>query len=253
MKILNWNICTDNEKIRESLDFAMNEDADVICFQELPVKALEDLKKCNHGYHIHYEIDSKVKVEAKNCYIAILSKYPIVNKGGSEYYNKKMNSLYHRINKSRTGQVEVHRSIFIDVETESGKRRINNLHLSWPTGSQRRIDQFLNFMESEDVNDSSIICGDLNIIGVFPWNIILAPFFAIKLSEMRINERHYFDDLFKKYKLQNPFEGTESWNTVPNGCQLDHVLIPNNYKIIEKKLVQEKFGSDHFPMTIEIG
>jgi endonuclease/exonuclease/phosphatase family metal-dependent hydrolase len=100
-------------------------------------------------------------------------------------------------------------------------------------------------------NFVTIICGDFNIIEtpvakVGNW-LLGAP---IKEGLPWYNERVIFEKLFKSLSLQNPLSKKGTYKYFNN--QLDHILVPENWKVKKAEVIKNSHGSDHYPIFVEI-
>lgn len=254
MKLLNWNVNFLNRTPFEAVDFALESDSDVITLQEVTNSMLSyiEYKAVDSDYEVRSEVDSYSGKDGLDCHLVTITKHDVHSSGSYEYYDKEMVSLFKKMITPITRPNEQHKSLYVDIKTGEKVHRVHNIHLTWPVGPNTRLTQFNNFFNNSEFSESSIICGDFNVIGVFPWNYLFAPIFGTKIEEIKINERAAFDNLFEELGLQNPFTGTCSWSAVPNRCQLDHVLVDKQVKVLSKELVKRRYGSDHYPQVIEV-
>ena len=137
---------------------------------------------------------------------------------------------------------------YVDLVCQKTKFRIFNIHLEVAVGPKKRLAQFDNLVKNFGVNN--LICGDFNI---FPHPI--GSFFvgwaaSFTLSDYATNERKKFEEKFQKLSLNNIFVKKITYPKYK--LQLDHILVPQNFTILEKKLEKKLSNSDHLWLFCDI-
>ncbi len=254
MRLINWNISAFNKNIRRALDNILSHCPDILCIQELPQNGLDCLKMFSN-YNLAYLLDIEVNRASKNVFLVILTRHKIVDTGIYEYCQDKISSPFIQCSRKIFGRKKQTKSLYADIETADGIKRVHNLHLSWPVGPETRIRQFSHFLDVAKPNKSHLIFGDLNVFGKTRNNILACIPFGYNLKEFFVDEKVVFQDFFEKYGLQNPFEGTISstWPWSFSEAQLDYILISKNMAVKNKYLLKETYGSDHKPQILEVG
>jgi endonuclease/exonuclease/phosphatase family metal-dependent hydrolase len=253
MRLITWNISAFNKDIEKALSSILSYDPDILCIQELPQSGVDYLKQLSN-YEMVYSLDTEVDISSKNAFLVILTKYKIIGTGTHEYGKDRISSPFVWCSEKLFGRKRENKSLYIDIDTVSGIKRVHTLHLTWPVGPKTRIQQFLNFLDSAKPDKTHLILGDLNVFGKIGNNILAYIPFGYALNELFMYEKSIFQDLFEKYGWQNPFDGTISstwpWNL--SGAQLDYILIPKDATVKHKYLFKETYGSDHRPQLLEI-
>lgn len=257
MKIFNWNFSMLNRKVKESIDFALSQEADVYCFQEMNREGLDYLKKFD-SYHMAH-LSEYYKNGRDYGFLVTLSKYPIVKENVSKYCLDRKNSFWERsrvFNRFLEIYTKDKESLSVEVDTEIGIKKIHNLHLTWAVGPTKRLNQFKNFLNQNNPNSQDLICGDLNIIDNHLYIYDLVAYFILgyKREDLFFKERKAFDEIFKEKNFQNPFSNNKSCPIMfgHHQTQLDHILVPQDFEIIYTSDFKKTFGSDHRPQMIEI-
>jgi|GEM_PF-6760475 len=253
MRLINWNISAFNRKAEKALDSILGYEPDILCLQELPRAAIEYLKKFP-DYNLVHSPDVEAKQIGKNADLAILTKYKITGSGCYEYSQDGARSFFIWCSEMVFGRTKQLKSLYADIATPAGIKRVHTLHLSWPVGPETRMKQFSRFLEAAEPEDSHIICGDLNIFGNLRNNILAAALFGYRFRELFVNEKKVFAKIFESRGWQNPFAGTVSstWPWSLGGAQLDYVLLPKTAVIKSALLLKETYGSDHRAQILEI-
>jgi hypothetical protein len=213
-----------------------------------------DYLKNNPSYHMAYLLDVEARQKSKNAFLVTLTKYKIISSGDYQYCQVSVTSPFIKGAERLFGRKKQGKSMYIDVSTTSGIKRVHNIHLSWPVGPETRVKQFSDFLATAKPNESHLVLGDLNTFGRFRNNVFAYALFGYSLKELFVNEKNIFQNFFEEYGWQNPFEGTTSptwpWNL--SGAQLDYILVSKNALIKYKGLLKDTSGSDHRPQILEI-
>lgn len=251
MKILDWNTCSFCRNQHKVIKKALSYNADIISLQEVQPASLEILKKASN-YKLAFTYDTYK--EGGGCHLVTLSKFPIIESGEIGYEGGDFNSPLDRLIKWYTEEEERHVALYTDIDLNGKNVRIYNIHLSWPVTPSVRFTQFQSFIENiRDYEGEKVIMGDLNVFGSLTYyNLLVCLLFGYKRSDIRFDERGWFDRKFEEMKLQNPLRGTISWPTIPFNAQLDHILIPKGWEVVSLEHTKETFGSDHTPYLLEV-
>lgn len=251
MKILSWNICSDNKQQSQKLKQLLEKyDPDVVCLQEVNLECSDSIKEY-HDYHIiqaidYYSLKKKEKAEHR---LVLLSKLPILNKDTENKFSisdlTKI-SLWERINKWQ----ESFEFQYAELAYQGQNIKIFNVHFEVGAGPYIRFKQFLKTTEKFNDNGHNVICGDFNIYGKWYKNIIIGWAMGFSFKEMFIDERRRFQKLFRAHHLQNPFYRKITYPMF--ALQLDHILVPQGWQIKKVDLIKNRFGSDHRPIMLEL-
>ncbi|TAN33649.1 hypothetical protein EPN27_04830, partial [Patescibacteria group bacterium] len=82
MKVISWNVWSENASFEQVTSFIIKQNADVICLQEVTTPLLKKLQKLP-GFYIAQAIDSyyiKEKRKKIPYFLVVLSKVPFVEK-----------------------------------------------------------------------------------------------------------------------------------------------------------------------------
>lgn len=252
MKIISWNVWVKNIDSAGNLRRLMDEfDADVYCLQEVTKELLEqihDLEFQILDYIYCFDYRKYKDGYYQNYYLVILSKYkienPKINKISINHLTKR--SLWDRLMKWDES-IEFQ---YADIRIEGTWLRIFNIHLELSAGPNLRLNQFrqvLDYFEDEAIN---VVCGDFNVYAKPSLNFLIGWAMGFRLVEYVIHERKKFDEMFENHNLINVFEGEITF--AERKLQLDHILIPDDVEILDSEVVENTFGSDHFPLITEI-
>ncbi len=255
MKIYSWNVLCFNKKLPEVCDFIKTLDFDVLCLQEVTDDLLKELQKM--PFHLVYHVDvirlfSKKRQE-KN-YVVILSRHEFQSHGTMQFAELPF-PAHTRLFIAFMGLFEwswvtERGAIYADVKIEHKKIRIFSIHLTlWGPGN--RAKEFGLLTEYLPKGDSSVVCGDFNVIEYGPMkilNFLLGG--SLKEGTPWYPERELFEDRFKKQGLHNPLLGKITHKF--SRSQLDHVLVSDNLRVLNAWVVPDSHGSDHRPVGVEI-
>lgn len=244
MKILTWNIYKKNKHIHKAVAFLKKQKADIVCLQEFPATYLELLKSLDG----HVAMCEEVWIYKNNrkpgarIYSIIISKFPI-----NQHVVIPHKNTYGHINKYRHFQAD---SFYVDVDTGQGLFRVFNAHFKCVAGPHHRLAQFNEVIGHLSSDRQNIICGDFNTFGKPLVNILLWKLFGYKAHEIKINENKNLAALFKVYGLKNPLKRQVTFWKFP--IQLDYILVPAHVEVKKKRAFMRPYGSDHFPLLLEI-
>jgi endonuclease/exonuclease/phosphatase family metal-dependent hydrolase len=259
MKICSWNVYFYNTNPDEVLEFVKNNDFDIWCLQEVSEDLLDQLKRLSHDLVFttdHTRVDGEF---SEDCYLVILTKHKIINSHSfmvseswqQPFRTKAFVKLMKRFN--WVEKILNHHAIYADTKLTGQNEtvRVFSTHLRH-NGSSERIKELSVISGFFSEEHSNILCGDFNtvynswlnmfnyIMGspvqeAMPWN-----------SETKIMER-----FFKDLNLKNPLKGKTTHSFFKG--QLDHILVPEKWKVKEADVIQELSGSDHYPIFTDIG
>jgi endonuclease/exonuclease/phosphatase family metal-dependent hydrolase len=141
-------------------------------------------------------------------------------------------------------------SLVADIELpQLGRTQVFcvRLTLSYPA---RILQEFQIVMQQRDPALPTIICGDLNIVERLHI-MILNWLLGGKLSDIFAwrTLREAMEEKFARLNLQNPLRGKPT-QTISRS-QLDHILVPNDMRILSAEVLPERCGSDHHPVFVE--
>lgn len=260
MKIYSWNVLFKNKKLNDVLAFIEGLDFDILALQEVSEDLLERLKA------LPFNLASSVDTARTNATgktstdsLVILSRHPIEKQesvvfpvdwyqGPVAWQAKLAGKLlsWRHPYKNKSG-------LRVEISLPNPKRvQIFCTHLAvvfaTPAVRQKEFD-FLMQKRNKDI--PTIFCGDFNILEL-PHIALLNWLSGGKLSDWIFwwRERETFKSKFLEYSLQNPLQGMMTHPIAFS--QIDHILIPKDFPVLSRKVLQSKFGSDHNPVMVEI-
>jgi vancomycin resistance protein VanJ len=214
------------------VEFIMEEDADIVCFQEFDYEKIrsKDFKQYAYKY-VNFEFG----VNSDKVIQAIYSKYPIIEKGSLDFPNSSNNAL------------------FADIVVKSDTVRIYNLHLQSlkvRPGSIRREESqkllkrlsnsFVKQQEqagivldhSKTTSHKKIICGDFN---------------NSQYSSVYYDIKGDMKDTFME--MGSGYGRTYNFKFLP--LRIDFILVDGQMEVLTHKNYDVKL-SDHFPVMASI-
>lgn len=179
-------------------------------------------------------------------YLVILTKIPVCH-----HFCDYLDSAPPKSFLAKKHQIQSVRQFhYVDLVWQGTKFRIFNLHLEVAVGPRRRLAQFDNLVKNFGVNNN-LICGDFNIFPHPIGSLFVGWAASFCLSDYATNERKVFEIKFKKLNLHNVFAKKITYPKYK--LQLDHILIPKNLKVIEKRMEKKLSQSDHLWLFCQIG
>jgi endonuclease/exonuclease/phosphatase family metal-dependent hydrolase len=254
MKIYSWNMLYSNEETDRAFEFIKALDFDVFCLQEVPEGFLTRLKTLPFYLASGAELDwLETSGSIGRIYSVILSKHNIRsvhNFAFPELEWPRRTSLFVRV-MYRWGwrRFKNRRSVYADIELPSGLTRVFSLHLtlSYP---QRLMLEFETAAALRDPKMPTLMCGDFNIIEslrVTPLNWILGGQMQDIVRPAR--SRRGAEKRFAELGFKNPLRGKRT-QTI-SFSQLDHILVPQQFKVLKAEVLPDRVGSDHHPILVE--
>lgn len=247
MKVLSWNVWSENVSIGKVLRFLKKQNPDIICLQEVSKKLLQKLKKLSK-YELFYATDFYYVKSAKKkvpYFLVILSKIPVTGHTAFPIPTVQYDSIVSQI----FGLEECIEGQYIDIMQKEKKIRIFNVHFQSYVRPRIRLRQFESVIRQFSDASQNIICGDFNTFGFWHFNVVVGWIYNYSWEEFFMDEKSLLEGMLKKYKLVNIFnwEVTYPWL----GAQLDFIVTEKRAKISHKRVFTETFGSDHRPLFIK--
>jgi endonuclease/exonuclease/phosphatase family metal-dependent hydrolase len=245
LKVFSWNMYCKNRNFDGALKFLQSIEADVMCLQEVPTEIAREMKKVR-GWHVteaKARHRGRKRIKTRN---VIVSKYPVKSKGGDAFADEEKRAIKSRIS-GLCGPLEFQ---YIDIKVGSRKVRIFNSHLECNTSPRMRVEQFKQVLDLSHKSSVNIYCGDLNTYGQWYLNIFVGYISNYKLADITQSEKKLFRELFKEHQLHNVFHGQVTYPLFQ--LQLDHILIPDDMKVVDKQVYKKRYGSDHRPICVEV-
>lgn len=244
-----------NKRLDEAFEFINDSDFDFFCLQEVPQHFLKRLQTL--PCHLAYAVDvRRFSPREEDVYLVTLSRHQIVNKGEipfPDYWDalpwrtRLFVWLMYPFNWTR---ITNRNCFYIEATVDGVLMHVFNLHLILGN-PQWRLEEFETAMLARDQNRPSIVCGDFNVLES-PRVSILNWIVAGRISDVIFwnRERAAIEERFSSHNLSNALRGKQ---THPfSASQLDHVLVSPHFTVSEVQVIDERYGSDHHPIFIEV-
>jgi len=235
ISVLSFNILefVGNYKERPSdieskiLDFVIEQDADVVCFQEFASTKLTREGLTNYPFkYIYSHYFGKIYSP-----LAIFSKYPIISKGSLDFKNTMNNTIYADL-KVGTDTLRVY-----NVHLQSLKFRPGSIKREKPVRLVNRLGETMQNqkVQANQINEHrqtsdypTVLCGDFN-------NTQYSKVYGSLSKNMK-------DSFLEK---GNGYGTTLSFKFLP--FRIDYILVDKTFEIIEHKNYDVVL-SDHYPI-----
>lgn len=257
MKIYSWNMLYRNKKLDQAFEFISKSDFDIFCLQEVPEKFLKRLQTLPFYIASRTDVERLLPDNSVRNYIVILSKNPISAQGEipfDEYWYLlpiRTRIFVHLMPSRFFSQIRNRGGLFIDIQKGTLSFRVFNLHLILAQ-PELRLAEFERAMLKRDESRPTVVCGDFNILEaphITPLNWLLGG--RVSDAFLYTRERTHIEKRFVEHKLTNVLRGN---TTHPiSQSQLDHILVSNSFSIKNALVLQDRIGSDHNPIFVEVG
>ena len=259
MIIYSWNMLFRNPKLEEAFVFIQNANADIFCLQEVPEQFARRLREL--PYHIASGSETDRFSREGVCEhheLVVLSRYPITK-------TQVLPLPSRDVSFSRRGKFfiwlmtrvagwwhtgEKRDALMVELQTPAGKLQVYNLHLTL-TNPQWRLEEFESALANREIADTTIVCGDLNTVEkphITPLNWMfggtLSDVFCYKRERINLEKR------FAEHTLMNPLYGKTTHSL--SQSQLDHILVSDTFSVKEASVLQNRYGSDHNPIRVQV-
>ena len=251
MKVITWNLWNKNPDQFTSIKFLMDLGAEVICLQEVLLETIIRLQSFANSPENKDEKGSKWQVfqaldhrdATTQHYLVILTKIPVCRHFCDYLDSTPPYSFLAKRHKIQS----VRQFHYVDLIYQNTKFRIFNIHLEVAVGPRRRLLQFDNLVKN--FGETNVVCGDFNVFPHPLGNLFLGWAASFSLGDYTTNERKKFEEKFKKLNLNNVFRKRVTYPRYK--LQLDHILVPKNMEILEKKVGKKTTSSDHYWLYCE--
>ncbi len=245
-----------NKRLDEALTFVRESDADIFCLQEVPEGALREFTALYPHHAEAIESERLLPERPLATYGVILSRYPITNSGviplddhQSElpWRTRLLIRLLRPVGWSR---IRDRNAVYADIESPQGPTRIINIHLTLSNPGWR-LKEFEAAMLHRDGALPAIVCGDFNILErphITPLNWLAGG--RISDAFLHGRERTVIEEHFVSHGLTNALRGSATQTL--SRSQLDHILTSSHFTITNARVLPERYGSDHYPISVEI-
>jgi endonuclease/exonuclease/phosphatase family metal-dependent hydrolase len=252
MRIVTWNSRGKRRDIMTLITPILATDPDVICLQEVSRLAVDRLKKIP-GYTLSFAYDFRSRVPKEVAIVATLTKLrpartAVVKVSDTDNPFSLLNQGY-RI--SIRGS-EAHEAIIVELKVGKKTIRIANTRLSCAVGAADRIRSFRTLLDAMDDNAINILCGDFNIVDPPLFNVLTGWTRGFALADYWVNEREEVEKAIKERNLKNLFRGVSTWLFRWPSLQFDHIIIPENIRVVATTLWPNVYGSDHHILSATV-
>ena len=252
MKIVSWNVAGIRAVLRKNaLDFVLESDIDILCFQETKAEKEQVKNIDNFTSKYPYQIWNHSKTKKGYSGTAIWSKYNFKHIE-SPFFDEE----------GRITIAEFENFILLTVYTPNAKADLTRL--------EYRVNEwdmlFREYCNQLNVIKPLIMCGDFNVIHQdidihqpekHPGNIYAGFTNEERSSFTQLLSCGYID-AFRLFSNE-PCNYTW-WSYMHNarkknvGWRLDYFLVSNIFKtkIINSEILNEIYGSDHCPISLNI-
>ena len=138
----------------------------------------------------------------------------------------------------------------ISLDVRGKAVHLYSIHLSVLRPHDRKIE-FETVVKNLDPNALSILCGDFNVFEspqANLLNVLMGGSFGDFVYLKR--ERNWFEKRFKELGFVNPLRRKKTHPVA--WSQIDHILVPENTPVLEKRIIKETHGSDHNPVMVSV-
>jgi endonuclease/exonuclease/phosphatase family metal-dependent hydrolase len=243
MKIMSWNIYKNNRRLDTAVGFLGAAGCDVICLQEVPEAALPRfLALMPYAAIADERMSFKGSGRVDHLKLVILSRFPIIKQGAG--LHAPLTEPSHRYDDFTLEYA------WADIQVAEEVVRVYNTHFMCVTGPTRRLSQLTEVLQHSEVPTRTIICGDFNTLGTMFFSLALFRVFRFSVREVLIREKKEIERAISAYGLVNIFRFSRTFFWVP--LQLDYILIPQTYTVLERQRHPDRCGSDHYPISVTI-
>jgi len=256
MRIVSWNIYFRNKDFDRAYRFIESLDFDVLCLQEVPEEFLARLKALPYHIRSSVDVDRYFNKGTVRNYLVILSKHPI---GATKtfsfdlpYIPPRTKVFMKALRPLGWSKIDGRTALIADIELPSFAKpvRVACLHLLLAHPSVR-YREFERTMETMGEVREKILCGDFNIIESPQASLVSWAHGGTVLDTLLWKrERAMIQKRFAHYQLVNPHLNLR---THPfSRSQLDHILVSGHMKIKTSGVMEDRTGSDHLPIFVEL-
>lgn len=252
MRIITWNVRAANKRIMKLISHALSYKPDILCLQEVPELRLAEINKL--GYHLVYAQDFKGKrKQTKNTYTCILTKHRPVSQKIANLHRATHRSLMTRVMYSFIrGITENHSASIISIRYENRILQIASTRLSCAISMGDRLASLVSLANELDATVPAIVCGDFNIMDSKLLNVLSGWTRGFTLKGYFLNERKEFERIIAQLGLTNIFKNRSTFFTKFPRLQFDHILIPEEARVVYQEIGKRTFGSDHRMLLVDI-
>ncbi len=253
VRILDFNVWDENPKpAMEIVDFIFSHDADIVCLQEVREDVLRELI-VRGVYHLEFARGTESE-SLGTSFLVILSKLGVKKHGVIRNTHTHSSASFFRWWKRIKEHLESH---FVLINTKNVSLQVFNMHLPVFSGPLARIRQFRKIIKRRQAGYLHIIAGDFNIYADRWYHKFIGwLFLGHSNSDLLVDERDSFENIFKEHKLRNIFRGRTTYSLMMKMLlfQFDHIIIPDTIAdhVSRAYVCKDSGGSDHKPIIVEL-
>ena len=224
------------------VNFIRNEDADIVCLQEVSLKGEYDVNKFIHEHFPDYESGYFMFITSSGAYGNItLSRFPMVDKGRVEF-GKSSNQ-----------------AIFTDIKIKESTLRVYNCHFESYNISIANLAKAFRgdstmVRKTEMKLKRSIARRSFQVNQVMS-DIEECPVEAIVAGDFNDNPMSYTYYRLRKGRKDTFVEAGKGFGATYSGLwplvRIDYVLYPKHFKAVRHTIPRLKY-SDHYPVVAEV-
>jgi len=241
MKFATWNLFIGNDQQTSAIDFLLNEDIDVACFQELRFETTKYLNDSNLR-HLNYCVSHHQN--GRGVFLAIASNLKPIH-SETVIINNVHNTVLSRICGLNYQKIAF---LYNDYLVNGRNLRVFGVHLPFGSSPSRHLSLLEEIFRKLN-NDINVICGDFNSFGHFPWNLLLGPINGSRWTDCWKNEIESIKELLKRFNLK--LDSDKSTTYPLCGTSIDHIIIPDSWSSYQYKTYKKCCGSDHKLVVLE--
>lgn len=248
LDIVSWNVFRDNSELSNDVSQLLGKQPSIICMQEFPQELTPTLHLHDHykAYHADECYLHKRHGKSVRLHNLILTNLPVVRHAVIKHEALPRKPLrYINYEEVRT------ESLYIDVLYNGREYRVFNVHFECVTSPEIRLKRLSEIARHFAPHNHNIICGDFNNFGRFWVNIMIWWLFGnYTFKGLFINEKKHFKRSISRLNMTNYFHNVNTYKTFPN--QLDYILVPNSFKVVDSGVIGMPHSSDHEPIYLSI-
>jgi endonuclease/exonuclease/phosphatase family metal-dependent hydrolase len=253
MRIISWNTFVGNKRIQIGMRHILSLKPDVICLQEIPHRIMPWLSTIK-GYTLSSCFDYEHHhLSTRHWYICTLTKQKPIRVTQHTYDNGFSNSLLTKIYTSLLHLEEKHLVLVVTMTIRGKTIQIANTRLSCAIGTHDRLQEFTTLIKKTKCPTvETIYCGDFNVVDSKLFNRLTGWIRGFKHFDYLLDERGSFEKLYIKEHLINIFRGKSTSLVNRPLLQLDHILVPDTYRVQSYELTKKRYGSDHKILIVDV-
>lgn len=245
-----------NREIDRAFEFIAQSDFDIFCLQEVPEEILVRLKTLPFNIAYRSDMEKVFPSGMVPMFNVILSRHPISRQGEVSFddywrFMPLRARFFVRVMPSKLfTKIRNRGGIYADITINGTSIHVFCLHLilahpAW------RLEEFEAAMAERDKTRPTIVCGDFNILEAPPITLLNWIRGGRVTDALRYKrERMHIEKRFVEHELTNALRNKITHPL--SRSQLDHILVSHSFSIKNTEVIQDRVGSDHHPIRVEI-